>query len=99
MPQLPVISVVTPCRTLLWAEESMKNTKSEWEWGSMNPGHATFPLASTVVTEGPLIFFPMAAILPSNTAISPQNQGFPVPFTILAFWIITSNINHFPFLL
>ena len=63
----------------------------------MKPGQATLLSASTVSTAAPSIRFPIAVIFPFFTPISPQNQGFPMPVTILAFFMITSNITRFPF--
>jgi hypothetical protein len=49
-PQLPVTSVVTPCKILLSALGSSSDVTSEWVWMSMKPGATTWPLASIVVS-------------------------------------------------
>jgi hypothetical protein len=41
-PQLPVTSVVTPCRTRESAVGYTKMSPSEWVWMSMKPGHTTW---------------------------------------------------------
>ncbi|CAB4681774.1 unannotated protein [freshwater metagenome] len=45
-PQFPTISVVTPCRTVLWASGFTCIVKSEWLCGSTNPGETIKPVAS-----------------------------------------------------
>ena len=69
MPQLPVSSSVTPCRTLLCAVGSSRNDRSLCVCRSMNPGVTARPVASMVFADSPSMR-PMAAISPSLTATS-----------------------------
>src|SRR4029453_10424817 len=51
-PQLPTISVVTPCRTFDSARGFKGRVKSEWVWMSMKPGATTCPCAEMIRRAG-----------------------------------------------
>ncbi len=59
-PQWPMISVVTPWRTLLSAFGLIGSVKSECVLMSMKPGATASPCASTVFRAGPSSFGPIA---------------------------------------
>lgn len=79
-PQLPAISVVTPCASWVSAAGWAGSVKSACEWRSTNPGAITAPDASMVVraVNGPS---PIAAIRPAVIATSARRAGVPVPST------------------
>ncbi len=52
-PQCPMISVVTPCLTLLSALGLIGSVKSEWVLMSMKPGVTARPLAAIVFAAAP----------------------------------------------
>jgi len=93
LPQLPTISVVTPCRILLSALGLMMKERSVWVWTSTKPGVISLPLASISTPASCSPRLPTAAILSPMTATSPLNQGFPEPSTILPFLKTMSKLS------
>ena len=87
----PVISVVTPCMIFDAARPSTRTLNSDWPSMSMNPGATTSPDASIVWRAGRPASRPIAAIRSPVMAMSPSNQGAPVPSTMRPPVIRTSN--------
>src|ERR1700730_5137896 len=78
-PQWPMISVVTPWRTLLSALGLIGSVKSEWVLMSMKPGATASPRASMTFAASPGGSLPMAANRPAQMATSPGLPAAPVP--------------------
>ena len=74
-PQWPMISVVTPWRTLLSALGLIGSVKSEWVLMSMKPGATARPAASMIFSAGASIGEAIAAIRPSSIATIAGNAG------------------------
>ena len=89
-PDSPITSVVTPWRILLWPLPSVISVMSEWLCRSMKPGATVRPLASMVRVAVP-VTSPTAAIFPPLIAIDPLRGAPPLPSTIRALVISTSN--------
>src|SRR5262245_56994246 len=74
-----MISVVTPCRTLLSAFGLIGSTKSEWVLMSMKPGVTARPSASMPLLACPDRAGLIAAMRPAASAISARAPGLPLP--------------------
>ena len=77
-PQLPTISVVTPCMSLNGWGSSMSGTMSECACGSMKPGVTARPVASIVRRAGPRSR-PMATTRSPSMATSASRLADPKP--------------------
>jgi hypothetical protein len=87
----PVMSSVTPCRTLLCAVPSVTSGISECVWRSINPGETTSPVASIVrVAERPASE-PIDSTRPSRMPTSARTAAAPVPSRTSPPVISTSN--------
>src|SRR5262249_46605863 len=78
-PQWPMISVVTPWRTLLSAFGLIGRVKSECVFMSMKPGATARPSASITRVAPSVRRGPIAARRPSAIARSPATPGLPLP--------------------
>src|SRR5262245_15158408 len=85
-----MISVVTPCRTLLSAFGLIGRTKSEWVLMSMKPGVTARPSASMTLLASPGREGPMAAMRPAARAISAMVPWLPLPSMRRPRWITIS---------
>jgi hypothetical protein len=72
MPQLPVMTVVTPWLTFGVTSRSESSRRSSCVCASMNPGAAISPVASTSISALAASSCPIFAILPLRTPISPR---------------------------
>src|SRR5579862_7694471 len=79
-PQWPMISVVTPWRTLLSAFGLIGSVKSEWVLMSIKPGATASPAASMIFRAVPAMPRPIAAMRPPAMAkSSPAAAALPAP--------------------
>ena len=80
MPQLPAITVVTPCETLKSMSGCASSAWSSWVCESMKPG-ATMQAGGIDACASALApaRSPMAAMRPSRTATSASKRGALVP--------------------
>src|SRR5215467_15315761 len=74
-----MISVVTPCRTLLSALGLIGKTKSEWVLMSIKPGVMARPSASMTRLAYLARHGPSAAMRPALMAMSPMLPGAALP--------------------
>ena len=79
MPQLPAITVVTPCETLKSMSGCDSRAWSSWVCESMKPGATIRPAASMVRAALAPARSPTAAMRPSRTATSASKRGALVP--------------------
>ena len=79
MPQLPAITVVTPCETLKSMSGCASSAWSSWVCESMKPGATIRPAASIVRAALAPARSPTAAMRPSLTATSASKRGALVP--------------------
>lgn len=81
LPQLPEMTVVTPCRSMLSAV-GRSMIRSAWVWTSMKPGLATSPPASMTCSAAAREV--VSTIRPLRMPSAPQYHGLPVPSQTLA---------------
>ena len=90
----PMISVVTPCDTLLAARPSpMVNGTADCPWMSMKPGAITRPVASMRVVACAVASMPAGAIVAIRSPRIPTSAAYhalPVPSIRRPFAITTS---------
>src|SRR4051812_48292191 len=79
MPQLPVITVVTPWLILHSINGLLSSARSSWVWVSTNPGASARPLAAISRAPFNAARSPIATMRSSLTARSPRTPGLPLP--------------------
>ena len=82
-PQLPMITLVTPCQHEQLPSGSHATCASIWVWPSMKPGARISPSPSTTRFAGARIR-PISAMRPPATPTSARNRGAPEPSTTSA---------------
>ena len=80
MPQLPVITVVTPWLILHAISGSLSSARSSWVCVSMKPGASARPFAGDLAARlSAEQRSPIATMRSSFTARSPRTPGLPLP--------------------